>query len=93
MTGADVAALITAAGAAIAAVMGGVSLVRQKSGQITVREREEAELCFEQRRAAYRWVRVLRDLLSEAGITEPEGIDDELGLGRHRATAGEKSAS
>lgn len=89
MTGADVAAMITAAGGATAAILGGIALVRRKSGELTRTEREESEVCFEQRRAAYRWVRILRDLLNEAGITEPEGIDDELGIRRSLAKSGD----
>ena len=88
MTGADVAAMITAAGGATAAILGGLALVRRKSGELTRLEREEAEDCFERRRAAYRWVRILRDLLSEAGIPEPEGIDDDLGTRRALTKSG-----
>jgi hypothetical protein len=88
MTGADVAAMITAAGGATAAILGGIALVRRKSDELTRKEREESEVCFEQRRAAYRWVRILRDLLSEAGIPEPEGIDDDLGIRRAFAKSG-----
>jgi hypothetical protein len=82
MTGADVAALITAAGGATTAVLGGWALVRRKAGELTKHYESDCEECFTQRRAAYRWIRVLRDLLSKAGIPEPEGIDDELGLSR-----------
>lgn len=91
MTGADVAAMITAAGGATAAILGGIALVRRKSGELTRVEREECESCFEQRRAAYRWVRKLRDLLSDAGLPEPEGIDDELGIRRTLAKSGDAS--
>lgn len=88
MTGADVAAMITAAGGATAAILGGIALIRRKSGELTRIEREESDQCFEQRRAAYRWVRILRDLLSDAGIPEPEGIDDDLGIRRSVAKSG-----
>jgi hypothetical protein len=88
MTGADVAAMITAAGGATAAILGGIALVRRKSDELTKTERAEAEECFERRRAAYRWVRILRDLLNDAGIPEPEGIDDDLGIGRTLAKSG-----
>lgn len=88
MTGADVAAIITAAGGATAAILGAIALLRRKSGELSRIEQQEAEQCFEQRRAAYRWVRILRDLLSESGIPEPEGIDDELGIRRSLAKSG-----
>lgn len=89
MTGADVAAMITAAGGATAAVLGALALLRKKSSELAKIERTECDDCFEKRRAAYRWVRRLRDLLSEAGISEPEGIDSELGI--QRAVAGRAS--
>ena len=82
MTGADVAAMITAAGGATAAILGAWALLRRRSGDIARQYEVEAEHCFEQRRSAYRWVRILRDILSEAGIAEPEGIDDDLGIRR-----------
>jgi hypothetical protein len=80
VTGGDVAAMITAAGGATAAVLGGIALVRKKSGDLYRTEQQELNDCSAWRRAAVRIIRALRDLLSEAGIPEPEGIDDELGL-------------
>ena len=94
MTGADVAAMITAAGGATAAVLGAWALLRKKSGDLAEQFEADAEDCFDQRRVAYRWIRILRDLLSEAGIPEPEGIDDDLGTRRRRAiTAGRADES
>lgn len=87
MTGADVAAMITAMGGATAAVLGGIALVRRKSGELARIEQHELEECSEVRRAAFRVIRSLRDLLAEYGIPEPEGIDDQLRL-RRRVTAG-----
>lgn len=90
MTGADLAAMITAAGGATAAVLGGVALVRRKSSDLARTEQHELEDCSAWRRAALRVIRKLRDLLNEAGIQEPEGIDDELGIGRRAVAAKSK---
>lgn len=87
MTGADVAAMITAAGGATAAVLGGIALVRRKSGELAKAEQHELEECSEVRRVAFRVIRSLRDLLAEHGIPEPDGIDDQLRL-RRRVAAG-----
>lgn len=79
MTGADLAAVVTSVGGSAAAILGGVALVRRRSAELAERERGQCEECFTWRRNA-RWViTLLRDLLSEHGIAEPEGIDDELG--------------
>lgn len=82
LTGADLAAIVTAIGGSTAAILGGVALVRRRSADLAERERGQCEECFTWRRNA-RWViTLLRDLLSEHGIAEPEGIDDELGTKR-----------
>lgn len=92
MTGADVAAMITAIGGATAAVLGGVALVRKKSADLARVEQVELEDCSALKRAAFRIIRVLRDLLAEAGIPEPEGIDDELGLRRRPGSRADTDA-
>lgn len=92
MTGADVAAMITAIGGATAAVLGGIALVRKKSGDLSRSEQLELEDCSTVKRAALRIIRVLRDLLAEAGIPEPEGIDDELGLRRRAGSRADPDA-
>lgn len=85
VTGTDIAAIITAAGGATAAVLGAYALVRRKVGELSEAELQRCEDCYAWRRAALRVLNLLRDLLSEQGIPEPEGIDDELGLRRRRS--------
>lgn len=87
MSGADIAAIITAAGGAIAAVLGGVALVRKKSGELGRQREQECEDCFDRRRTLLRLLNKVLDLLAEHGIPEPEGIRDELGPRRPAAVA------
>ncbi len=82
MTGADVAAIVTAAGGSIAAVLGGVALVRRKTDELGKTEQQRCQDCYSWRRAALRVVNDLRDLLALHDIPEPEGIDDDLGTRR-----------
>lgn len=89
MTGSDVAAMITAIGSGTAAVLGGYALVRKRSADLSRNEQLELEDCSALKRTALRIIRVLRDLLAEAGVPEPEGIDDELGLRRRPGRAGD----
>jgi hypothetical protein len=84
MTGADVAAMITAAGGAFGGIAAGVALVRKRSGELARAEQHELEECSAWKRSALRVVRNLRELLNEHGIDEPDGIDDELGLRRDK---------
>lgn len=80
MTGADIAAIVTAAGGSIAAVLGGWALVRRKADQLEASEEKRCQDCYGWRRSALRILNNLRDILAERGIPEPEGIDDELGI-------------
>jgi hypothetical protein len=92
MTGADVAAMITAAGGAFGVIAAGIALLRKRSGELHRTEQSDLEECSAWRRAALRVIRKLRDRLSEAGIPEPEGIDDELGIRRSVTAASEDTS-
>lgn len=78
MTSGDVVAVIGAATTLLTAGAGAVSLVRRHSAELSKREEQDIEDCSAWRRTARRIIRELRDLLSEHGIPEPEGLDDEL---------------
>lgn len=92
MTGADIAAIVTAVGGSIAAVCGGIALVRRKSAEWSRSEEQRCEDCYTWRRTALRVLNQVRDLLAEHGIPEPEGIDDELGSRRAaRAVSADES--
>lgn len=84
MTGSDVAAIVTATGGAVGAVATAIALLRKRSGELAAAEEMEAEHQAAWKRAALRIIRSLREILAEHGIPEPEGIDDELRLGRRR---------
>jgi hypothetical protein len=84
--------MITAMGGAGAAVLGGVALVRRKSGELSKAEQLELEECSAWRRSALRIIRSLRDVLTEHGIQEPDGIDDQLGI-RQRIHSGQAENS
>jgi hypothetical protein len=87
VSGADIAAIITAAGGAVAAVLGAVALVRKKAGELGRAQLLELDECGTAKRAAIRWVWKLLDLLAEYDVPEPEGIRDELGLRRRAGVA------
>lgn len=78
MTSGDVVAIVGAAATLITTVASAVTLIRRHSEDLTKREQQDLEECSAQRRAARRIIRILRDLLAEHGIPEPEGLDDEL---------------
>lgn len=78
MTSGDIAAIVGSVTTLITAAAGAMVLIRRNSGELSEREQREVEECSAKKRAALRVVRILRDLLAELGIPEPEGLDDEL---------------
>lgn len=84
MTGSDVATIVTAAGGAVGTIAAAIALLRRRSGELAEAEIHEQEAQAAWKRAALRIIRLLREILAEHGIPEPEGIDDELRLGRRR---------
>jgi hypothetical protein len=94
VSGQDIAAVITAAGGAIAAVIGAYNLLRKNIRELAAKADADCEECYKGRRALLRWVNKLLDLLAQHGIPEPEGIDDELGLRRRSAvTSGDDESA
>lgn len=87
MTSGDIVAVAGAVTTLITAVAGAITLIRRHSDEMSKRDQQEAEDCSAWKRSARRVIRQLRDILSEHGIPEPEGLDGELAGGR----AGEKA--
>jgi LPXTG-motif cell wall-anchored protein len=89
VTGTDIAAIITAIGGAVAAVLGALALVKRRSSELGKQHQADCEDCYVERRVLIRWINRLRDLLAIHGIPEPEGLDDELGNRRQTVQAEE----
>lgn len=85
MTSGDIATVVTSLGGAFTAVLGGVVLLRKRSGQLSAEELAEQEACASRNRVYRRIIRLLRDALADAGVDEPEGIDEQLAAARGTA--------
>lgn len=89
MTSGDIATVVSTLGGAFTAVVGGVVLLRRRSGQLSAAEQDEAEACASRNRLYLRIIRLLRDVLAAAGVDEPEGLDERLAAAR--ATGGRRT--
>lgn len=78
MTSGDIVAIVGAAATLVTTVASAVTLIRRHSEDLSKREQQDLEECSARWRTARRVIRVLRDLLAEHGIPEPEGLDDDL---------------